>query len=111
MLAFLPAASRSSAETLTTTCDAPDPNTRAPRFGMPAHAYDAHCHIFAATFPDARDRTYTPPDAPQESLAARRRHSRGLRSSPPALGTLRHRSHGPRQGGRRPGTSAVPRAA
>ena len=39
---------------------------------MPRHACDAHCHIFgpAATFPYAPDRTYTPPDAPKQSLAA-----------------------------------------
>jgi 2-pyrone-4,6-dicarboxylate lactonase len=39
---------------------------------MPARACDAHCHVFgpAARFPYARDRTYTPPDAPKESLAA-----------------------------------------
>jgi 2-pyrone-4,6-dicarboxylate lactonase len=39
---------------------------------MPAHACDAHCHIFGpgATFPYAPERTYTPPDAPKESLAA-----------------------------------------
>ena len=55
-----------------TTCDAPDPNTTTPRFGMPPHACDAHCHVFGpgATFPYAPDRTYTPPDAPKESLSA-----------------------------------------
>jgi 2-pyrone-4,6-dicarboxylate lactonase len=39
---------------------------------MPRHACDAHCHIFgpAAIFPYAPDRTYTPPDAPKQSLAA-----------------------------------------
>ena len=39
---------------------------------MPPHACDAHCHIFgpAATFPYAPDRSYTPPDAPKQSLAA-----------------------------------------
>ncbi len=54
------------------TCDAPDPNTRTPRFGLPPHTCDAHCHVFgpAATFPYAPDRSYTPPDAPKESLSA-----------------------------------------
>ena len=39
---------------------------------MPPHACDAHCHVFGpgATFPYAPDRTYTPPDAPKQSLAA-----------------------------------------
>jgi len=39
---------------------------------MPPHACDAHCHVFgpAATFPYAPDRTYTPPDAPKQSLSA-----------------------------------------
>jgi 2-pyrone-4,6-dicarboxylate lactonase len=38
---------------------------------MPPHACDAHCHVFGpgATFPYAPDRTYTPPDAPKQSLA------------------------------------------
>jgi 2-pyrone-4,6-dicarboxylate lactonase len=39
---------------------------------LPPHTCDAHCHVFgpAATFPYAPDRSYTPPDAPKESLAA-----------------------------------------
>jgi 2-pyrone-4,6-dicarboxylate lactonase len=39
---------------------------------MPPHACDAHCHVFGpgATFPYVSDRTYTPPDAPKQSLAA-----------------------------------------
>ena len=39
---------------------------------MPPQACDAHCHVFGpgATFPYAPDRTYTPPDAPKQSLAA-----------------------------------------
>jgi predicted TIM-barrel fold metal-dependent hydrolase len=39
---------------------------------MPPRACDAHCHIFGpgATFPYAPDRTYTPPDAPKQSLSA-----------------------------------------
>jgi 2-pyrone-4,6-dicarboxylate lactonase len=38
---------------------------------MPPHACDAHCHVFGpgATFPYAPARTYTPPDAPKQSLA------------------------------------------
>jgi len=49
---------------------APDPNTRKPRFALPAGACDAHCHIFGpgAVFPYAADRAYTPPDAPFEAL-------------------------------------------
>jgi predicted TIM-barrel fold metal-dependent hydrolase len=48
------------------TCEAPDPNTRAPKFKAAPGACDAHCHIFgpADRYPYAADRTYTPPDAP-----------------------------------------------
>jgi 2-pyrone-4,6-dicarboxylate lactonase len=54
------------------TCAAPDPDTRAPRFALPPDACDAHCHVFgpADRFPYAADRSYTPPDAPKERLAA-----------------------------------------
>lgn len=39
---------------------------------MPPDACDAHCHVFGpdAIFPYAPDRSYTPPDAPKESLSA-----------------------------------------
>ncbi len=52
------------------SCMPPDPNPRAPRQALPAGACDAHCHVFgpAATFPYAADRSYTPPDAPVDSL-------------------------------------------
>lgn len=52
------------------TCKAPDPDTRTPRYRLPAGACDAHCHVFgpAAVFPYAPDRAYTPPDAPYEAL-------------------------------------------
>jgi 2-pyrone-4,6-dicarboxylate lactonase len=54
------------------SCQPPDPNTRRPRFRLPALACDAHCHVFgpAGRFPYAPDRSYTPPDAPKENLAA-----------------------------------------
>ena len=54
------------------SCQPADPDTRAPRFHPPARACDAHCHVFgpAARFPYAPDRSYTPPDAPKENLAA-----------------------------------------
>ena len=54
------------------SCPPPDPDTRRPRWRPPARACDAHCHVFgpAARFPYAPDRSYTPPDAPKESLAA-----------------------------------------
>jgi len=54
------------------SCEAPDPETKAPRFGMPPLACDAHCHVFgpAAAFPYAPGRAYTPPDAPKERLSA-----------------------------------------
>jgi len=54
------------------SCEAPDPEPRAPRFIMPPLACDAHCHVFgpAAAFPYAPGRAYTPPDAPKERLSA-----------------------------------------
>lgn len=41
-----------------------------PAFTPPAHAVDAHCHVFgpAARFPFAAERKYTPCDAPKEKL-------------------------------------------
>ena len=54
------------------SCQPPDPDTHRPRFHLPASACDAHCHVFgpAGRFPYAPDRSYTPPDAPKENLAA-----------------------------------------
>ena len=54
------------------TSNAPDPDTKVPRFTLPPAACDAHCHVFgpAARFPYAPGRAYTPPDAPKESLGA-----------------------------------------
>jgi len=48
----------------------PDPNTRTPAFRLPAGAIDTHTHIFGpiATYPYAKDRPYTPPEAPLERL-------------------------------------------
>jgi 2-pyrone-4,6-dicarboxylate lactonase len=42
------------------------------RFTPPPLSCDAHCHVFgpAAQFPYARDRAYTPEDAPKEQLEA-----------------------------------------
>jgi 2-pyrone-4,6-dicarboxylate lactonase len=53
-------------------CAPPDPNTKIPVFKMPPGACDAHCHVFgpADIFPYADDRSYTPPDAGKEALAA-----------------------------------------
>ena len=50
----------------------PNPDTRIPAFKMPPGACDSHCHVFgpAARFPFSDDRSYTPPDAPKEALAA-----------------------------------------
>ncbi|MEI4488762.1 amidohydrolase family protein [Frigidibacter sp. MR17.14] len=47
-----------------------DPST--PKLVLPAGACDAHCHVFgpAARFPFAPGRTYTPVDAPWETLVA-----------------------------------------
>ncbi len=57
------------------TCPPPDPSPIKPVLVLPAGACDAHCHVFgpAAKFPYAADRSYTPPDAPVESL--RRLHA------------------------------------
>ena len=54
----------------------PDPNPVKPKYAPPPGACDGHCHIFgpAARFPYAPKRTYTPPDAPREKLAALHRH-------------------------------------
>jgi 2-pyrone-4,6-dicarboxylate lactonase len=54
------------------SCLPPDPNPVKPSHVMPVGAWDAHCHVFgpADTFPYAADRSYTPPDAPFERLAA-----------------------------------------
>jgi len=55
---------------------APDPNPVKPRYAPPPGACDAHCHVFGpgARFPYASNRSYTPPDAPKEKLAALHRH-------------------------------------
>jgi 2-pyrone-4,6-dicarboxylate lactonase len=55
---------------------APDPNPVKPRYAPPPGACDAHCHVFGpgARFPYAPNRSYTPPDAPKEKLAALHRH-------------------------------------
>jgi predicted TIM-barrel fold metal-dependent hydrolase len=52
------------------SCPPPDPNPVTPALQLPPGACDAHCHVFgpAAKFPYAEDRSYTPPDAPVESL-------------------------------------------
>jgi len=46
------------------------PHPSRPRFTLPAGAVDAHCHVFGpgARFPYARQRKYTPCDAPKEAL-------------------------------------------
>jgi len=58
------------------SCLPPDPNPVKPSHALPALACDAHCHVFgpAERFPYAADRSYTPPDAPFESLAALHDH-------------------------------------
>lgn len=47
-----------------------------PRFGLPAGAVDAHCHVFGPgrAFPYAPERKYTPCDASAEQLFALRDH-------------------------------------
>jgi predicted TIM-barrel fold metal-dependent hydrolase len=58
------------------SCLPPDPNPVTPAFRLPSGACDAHCHVFgpAGKFPYSADRSYTPPDAPVESL--RRLHAK-----------------------------------
>jgi predicted TIM-barrel fold metal-dependent hydrolase len=55
---------------------APDPNPVKPNYTPPPGACDAHCHVFGpgARFPYAPNRSYTPPDAPKEQLAALHKH-------------------------------------
>ena len=55
---------------------APDPNPVKPNYVPPPGACDAHCHVFGPgeRFPYAPNRTYTPPDAPKEKLAALHKH-------------------------------------
>jgi 2-pyrone-4,6-dicarboxylate lactonase len=50
------------------------PAPRKPAFRPPPGAVDAHCHVFGPgdVFPYARERKYTPADAPKESLIALR---------------------------------------
>ena len=51
-------------------------NPKTPDVVLPPEACDAHCHVFgpAARFPFAPERTYTPVDAPKETLFALHRH-------------------------------------
>jgi predicted TIM-barrel fold metal-dependent hydrolase len=65
------------------SCLPPDPHPVKPSFVLPAGACDAHCHVFgpAEQFPYAPDRSYTPPDAPFETLTSLHDHlglSRGV---------------------------------
>lgn len=52
------------------------PAPKKPDIDLPAGACDAHCHVFgpAARFPFAPERTYTPIDAPKETLFELHRH-------------------------------------
>lgn len=53
-----------------------DPHPSAPRLRLPAGACDAHVHVFgpAERFPFAQERSFTPADAPKETLFALHRH-------------------------------------
>src|SRR3954447_2691337 len=55
---------------------APDPNPVKPAYVLPPGACDAHCHVFGPgdRFPYSPGRSYTPPDAPKERLAALHKH-------------------------------------
>lgn len=54
----------------------PDPNPVKPKYTPPPGACDGHCHVFGPgkRFPYAKERTYEPPDAPKEKLAALHKH-------------------------------------
>lgn len=65
------------------SCLAPDPHPTIPLQKLPEGSWDAHCHVFgpASVFPYAEDRSYTPPDAPFETLRSLHDHlgfSRGV---------------------------------
>jgi 2-pyrone-4,6-dicarboxylate lactonase len=53
-------------------CPPPHPNPRRPSITLPPGSCDSHCHVFGpqATFPYAKNRTFTPAEAPVEALAA-----------------------------------------
>jgi len=53
-----------AAAMLEPTIPGPDPDTKTPKFKLPALATDAHCHIFGPheKYPYSPDRPYTPPD-------------------------------------------------
>jgi len=52
------------------SCQPPDSNPRKPDFELPSGACDAHCHVFGPgeIFPYHPQRSYTPPDAPRQTL-------------------------------------------
>ena len=56
----------------TATVPAPDPDTKTPKFKMPARTCDSHCHIFGPgnVYPYAKNASYIPPDAPLVAFAA-----------------------------------------
>lgn len=53
-------------------CRPPLVSPSRPRHALPPGACDAHCHVFgpADVFPYAEGRSYTPPDAPYQAMAA-----------------------------------------
>ncbi len=55
---------------MTRPCLPPDPLTRTPAYTPPAHACDAHVHVFDnyARYPLSPNRSFTPPEAPVSSL-------------------------------------------
>ncbi|WP_420227492.1 amidohydrolase family protein [Pigmentiphaga litoralis] len=57
-------------------CAPPLSHPSAPRHALPPLACDSHCHVFGPgdRFPYAEGRSYTPPDAPYEKLAALHAH-------------------------------------
>src|SRR5690606_41912024 len=102
----------------------PDPNTKTPKYRPPAHACDAHCHIFGPgdKYPYAPNRKYTPPDAPLERFSELQKTlglERAVLVNASCHGTDSRvildaiaQSRGPQRGGagvRPPGTAAVRR--
>jgi 2-pyrone-4,6-dicarboxylate lactonase len=57
-------------------CPPPHPSPKKPDHLLPSGSCDAHCHVFGPVerFPYARDRTFTPAEAPLEALQSLHRH-------------------------------------
>ena len=59
-----------TAKSYTVDIPGPDPAPHAPAFQMPDGAWDTHFHVIDTRYGFVEDRSYTPPDAPLDSLMA-----------------------------------------